>query len=111
MQSALGVDVHELFDIFGIDAAVIAAGLPGITCVVAKFFLLNPDVSFRKKIDTAQMIPVRVADDNVRNFLGLDSRELDGFVGANVLGGAKIFEESIAVIAAVEKNVVAAASD
>src|ERR1700692_2582689 len=109
MQSALGVDAHELFDIFRIDAAVIATGLPGIACVVTKFFLLNPDASFRKKIDAAQMIPVGVADDNVRNFFGLNSRELDGFVGANVLGGGKIFEESIAVIAAVEKNVVAAA--
>jgi hypothetical protein len=45
MQSALRVDAHELFDIFGIDAPVITAGLPGITCVVAKFFLLNPDIS------------------------------------------------------------------
>src|SRR5580658_564395 len=111
MQSALGVDAHELFDIFGIDAAVIAAGLPSITCVVVEFFLLNPDASFRKKIDAAQMIPVGVADDNIRNFFGLDSRELDGFVGAKVFGRGKIFKESIAVIAAVEKNVVAAASD
>src|ERR1700722_3755477 len=111
MQSALGVDTHELFDILGIDASVIAAGLPGFTGVVAKFFLLNPHVSFRKKIDAAQMIPVGVADDYVRNFFGLDSRELDGFVGAKVLGGGKIFQESIAVIAAVEKNVVAAAAD
>jgi hypothetical protein len=57
------------------------------------------------------MIPVGVADDNVRNLLGLDSSEPYGFVGANVPGGGKIFEKSIAVIAAVEKNVVAAASD
>src|SRR5580692_11570924 len=110
MQSALGVDAHKLFDIFGIDASVIAAGLPGITGVVTKFFLLNPHVSFRKKVDAAQMVPVGVTDNHVRNFFGLNSRELDGFVRANVLGGGKIFEESIAVIAAVEKNVVAAAA-
>ena len=27
-----------------------------------------------------EMIPVRVADDDVRDFFGLHSRELDGFV-------------------------------
>src|SRR5580700_4720312 len=111
VQAAFRVDAHELFDIFGIYAAMIAAGLPGITCVVAKFFLLNPDICFRKKIDAAQMIPMGVADDDVRDFFGLESRELDGFVRASVFGGWKIFEESVAVIAAVEKNIVAAAAD
>ena len=111
LQAALRIDPNEFADVFGVNAAVIAAGLPGVTRVVAKFILLNPDIRFGKKIDAAEMIPVSMANDDVGDFVGLDAGEFYRFVGGEVFGRREILEEGVAVIAAVEKDVVAATSD
>ena len=90
---------------------MIAAWLPRFHGVVAIFFLLNPYICFREKIDAAHVVPMSVTDDDVRYFLGLHAGQLYGFVGAEVAGRWEIFEESIAMVAAVEKNGVASAAD
>jgi len=61
---------------------VIAAGLPGIAGVVAKFILLDPDGCVREEVDAAHVIPVGVADDDVGDLVGLDPGEFHGVVGA-----------------------------
>src|SRR5205085_8884542 len=61
--------------------------------------------------DAAEVVPVGVANDDVGDFFGLDACELHRFVGPNVFRGWKRPEKSIAVIAAVKKDVVAAASN
>ena len=84
---------------------MISAGLPGLNRVIPKFLLLNPDRCFGKEIDAAEVVPVSVADDHVGDFFGWDTSKLHGFVGADVFRGGKVFEESLAVIAAVKENV------
>src|SRR5579859_1405865 len=110
-DAACGVQLDELLNVVWIDSTMIAAGLPSVAGVIAKLVLLDPDICFRKKIDAAEMIPMGVADDDVSDFFGLETGELDGFVRANVIGGREIFEESIAMVATVEKDVTAAAAD
>src|SRR5579859_7927108 len=110
-ETAFGVALDELLNVVGVNAAVIAAGLPGCSRVIVELLFLNPDIGFGKKIDAAEMIPVRMADDDVGDFIGLEARELDGFVGAEVIGRWEIFEKSVAVVAAEEKNEVAADAD
>src|SRR5438034_4928896 len=90
---------------------MIPAGLPCVTGVISKFLLLNPNRCFGKQIDASQVVPVGVADDDVRDFCGLNTGELHGFVGAKVFCRWKVFEEGIAVIAAVKEDIVAAAAN
>jgi|SRR5690348_10873999 len=84
-HAPLGVELDEFLNVGGVDAAVMSAGLPGLAGVVAILVFLNPDSCFGKKIDAAEMVPVRVADDDVGDFVRLDARELDGFIRAQVI--------------------------
>src|ERR1700730_8212961 len=102
MQPALGVQSHELLHVFRVNAAMIAARLPGFAGVVTERLLLNPNCRSREKINAAQVIPMRMADDDVRDFFRLNAGELDRFVGTNVSLRREVLEESIAVIAAVK---------
>src|SRR5207253_3638436 len=72
---------------------MIPAGLPCVTGVISKFLLLNPNRCFGKQIDASQVVPVGVADDDVRDFCGLNTGELHGFVGAKVFCRWKVFED------------------
>ena len=85
-QPPCGVEPDEFLDVFRVDAAVIAAGLPSVARVIAKLLLLNPDCGFGKKIDATHVIPVGMADDDVRDVFRLNPSEFYGFVGANVVG-------------------------
>lgn len=105
------VEFNEFLDILRVDPTVIAAGLPSVASVVAKLLFLNPYGRLGKKVDAAHVIPMGMADDDVSDFFGLNSRKSYGFIRANVVGGGEFFEEGIAVVAAVEKNVVASAAD
>lgn len=66
-EPTLSVELDELLNIFGVDAAVIAAWLPSLAGVIAKLLALNPNCGLWKKIDATHVIPVRVADDDIRN--------------------------------------------
>src|SRR5260370_1400394 len=90
---------------------MIAAGLPGFAGVVTELLLLNPYCRFGKEINAAQVIPMRMADDDVRDFFRLDAGELHRFVRANVFRRWEVLEESIAVIAAVKEDVATAATN
>lgn len=106
-----GIKLHEFLSIFRVDPSVIAAGLPSVSRVIAKLLFLNPDCGFRKKVNATHVIPVAMADDDVRDVCRLNAGEFHGFVGTNVFGGREFFEKSIAVVAAVEKNVAASTAD
>ena len=99
---AFSVELHEFLNVGGVNAAMIAAGLPGLAGVVAKLLFLNPDRCFGKKVDAAEMVPVRVADDDVGDLVRLEASEFHCFVGANVFRRWKVFQERVAVIAAVK---------
>src|SRR5438876_3897360 len=71
---------------------MIPAGLPCVTGVISKFLLLNPNRCFGKQIDASQVVPVGVADDDVRDFCGLNTGELHGFVGAKVFCRWKVLD-------------------
>src|SRR5215469_15130033 len=83
-HAALSVQLHEFLNVLRIDPTVVSAFLPRRAGVVAVFLFLNPDRRFGKKIDAAEMVPVRVADDDVTDFVWLDAREFHGFVRTNV---------------------------
>src|SRR5256885_2666331 len=87
------------------------ARLPRLRRVVAIFLLLNPHVCFREKINPAHVIPVRMADDDVRDCLRLHSGGFHGLVGPQIVHHRKILEKSVAMKTAVEKNRVAPAPD
>src|SRR5215468_7872877 len=111
MQAALGIQLHELAHILWINAAMMAAGLPRVSRVISELLLLNPDRCFWEKINTAHVVPMGVADDDVGDLFGLDAGQLHCFVGSNVVCRWKRFEESIVVKAAVKEDVAAAAAD
>src|ERR1700688_4838334 len=90
---------------------MIAAGLPGFASVITELLLLNPNCRFGEEINAAEAIPVRMADDDVRDFFRLEARELHPFVGAEVLRAWEFLEEGIAVIAAVKEDVATAATN
>src|SRR5215469_13403804 len=90
---------------------MIASRLPSGTRVVPKFFLLNPDGGFRKEIDSAHVVPVGVADDDVRDFFRLDTSEFDGFVRPNEILDGQFLEPAFAMEAAVQEDVVPAAAN
>ena len=68
-----------------VDPAVMAAGLPGLAGVIVQFIPLNPDPGFGKQVDATEVIPVGMANHDVRDSSGCSPREFDGFVGANVV--------------------------
>lgn len=111
LKPSFGVEFNEFLDILRVDPAVITAGLPGIAGIVAKLLFLNPDCGFRKKVDATHVVPMRMTNDDVGDFFRLNSRKFYGFIGANVVGRGKFIEESIAVVPAVEENVVSPAAD
>jgi len=49
--------------------------------IVAKFILLDPDIRCGKKINSTEIIPVNMANDDVVDFVGLDDQDFSGFVG------------------------------
>src|SRR5580700_6867020 len=110
-EPSFGIKLHKLLDVFRVDPSVIATGLPSVAGVIAKLLLLNPDCGFGKKVDATHVIPVGMADDDVRDFFRLNASEFHGFVRANVFGGREFFEKRISVVAAVEKNVAAYTAD
>src|SRR5271154_2609198 len=57
------------------------------------------------------MVPVRVADDDVGDGVRLYSRKLHGFIWPEIVLHGEIFQKSVAMIAAIEKNVMAATAD
>src|SRR5215471_11776172 len=111
MQAALGIQLHELPHILGVDAAMMTARLPRVSRVISELLLLNPDRCFWEKVNAAHVVPMGVADDDVGDLLRLDAGQLHCFVGANVVCRWKRFEESIVVKAAVKEDVAAAAPD
>jgi hypothetical protein len=73
---------------------------------------LNPDRGLREEVDAADVVPVRVADHDVRDVLGRDAGEAHGLVGPQVVGERrKLLPPLFAVEAAVEENDVPAAAD
>src|ERR1700728_191195 len=108
MKAALGVELDQLLHVFGVDAAVIAAGLPRVDGVVAILIPLNPDGGFRKQIDAAHVVPVCVADDNVANRIGRNARGFDSLVGAEVILHRKFFKKRVAMKSAIKEDRVAA---
>src|SRR5436853_1363340 len=79
-QPAFCIQSHELLDIFRIDAAMNSTLLPCFPGVIAELLLLNPNDRFRKKSDPTHMIPVGVADHDVRHLFRPYSRELYRFI-------------------------------
>jgi hypothetical protein len=110
-QAAFGVALHEGLDVFGVDASVLSARLPGVAGVIGELLLLDPDRRLREEVDPAHVIPMGVADDDVGDVFGLDAGELHGFVGAQVVGGRKLLEPGLTVKAGVEQDVAASAAD
>ncbi|MGA8023536.1 MAG: hypothetical protein WCC18_20105 [Candidatus Acidiferrales bacterium] len=110
-EPPVGIELHEFLNVFRVNPAMIAPGLPGVAAVVAKLLLLDPHNRFRKKVNATHMIPVRMADHNVRDLFRLHSGKFHRFVGTNVFGCGEFLRESIAVVAAVEENVAASAAD
>src|ERR1700688_893259 len=90
---------------------MIAAGLPRFAGVITVLLLLNPNCRFGEEINAAEVIPVRMADDDVRDFFRLDAGELHRLVGTNVFCRWEVLEEGIAVIAAVKEDVATAATN
>src|SRR5215472_10459292 len=99
---ALRVELHEFLNVGGVNATMIAARLPSLTGVVTKLLFLDPDRRFGKKVDASEMVPVRVADDDVGDLVRLDASEFHCFVGANVFRRWEVFQERVTVIAAVK---------
>src|SRR5215472_3546709 len=99
---SFSVELHEFLNVGGVNSAMIATGLPGLASVVAKLFFLNPDRCFGKKVDAAEMVPVRVADNDVSDLVRLDASEFHRFVGANVFGRWEVFQKRVAVVATVK---------
>src|SRR2546428_778426 len=110
-QPSLRVQLHQLADVFRIDAIVLPTGLPCFSRVVSEFVLLNPYGRPRKQIDPAHVIPMRVADHDVRDFVGLHPRELHGFIRAQIIGYRKILEPLLPMESAVEENIPPATAD
>src|SRR5579863_2445452 len=90
---------------------MVAAGLPSFTGVIAKFLFLDPYRGFRKQIDSAQMIPMRVADHDVGDFRRLYASQLHRFIRAKVISDGPLLEPFFAVESTVEENVVPSATD
>jgi hypothetical protein len=78
LHTPVGIRAHERKNIVGIDAAVRVACVPGFPGVVLVLSPLDPDCRFGKQLYSAGMIPVRVADDDVGNLLGSDTRREHG---------------------------------
>src|SRR5215468_6403689 len=107
VQAALGIQLHELAHILGINAAMMTAGLPRVSRVISELLLLNPNRCFREEVNAAHVVPMGVADDDVGDLFGLETGQLHRFIGANVLCRRKVLEESIPMIAAVKEDVAA----
>ena len=58
VDSSFGIQLDQCGNIFRIDAAVIAARLPRVHCVVAILVFLDPDRRFRKQVDAAHVVPM-----------------------------------------------------
>jgi len=85
-DATFGIQSDKGLNIFRIDAAMIAASLPGLAGVIAELFLLNPYDGVGKQIDAAHMVPMRVTHDDVGDLLGLDTGQF--FYGKNVVSSA-----------------------
>jgi hypothetical protein len=100
-----------LLNVIGIYPAMVPARLPRRAGVVAEFFLLNPHDGLGEEIDSAHVVPVRVADDNVRDFFRVHSSKFHGLAGPEVVLDGPFFKPALAVKAAVEKDIASAAAD
>src|SRR5579863_1710883 len=110
-QPTFSVEAQELLNVSRIDAAMIAAGLPGGVRVVPVLLFLNPDRGLREEIDPTHVVPVRMADDDVRHFGGVDSRQAHSLIRPHVVCDLPELEPALPMKAAVEQDVVAAAPD
>src|SRR5262249_39403088 len=110
-QAPLGIQAYKILRVVRVDAAMVTAGLPRRSGVIAKLLLLNPDDGLGKKIDASHVVPVGVTNDNVGDFFRLHARKLHGFVRAQEILDGKFLEPPLAMKAAVEQNVVPAAAN
>ena len=90
---------------------MLAAGLPRVGGVIRVLILLNPDLRFGKEIRAVGVIPVRVAENDVRDLVRFDAEAGDSFVRPNKIVHLPCFEELGSVKAGIEENVVTAAAN
>src|SRR5271155_6184529 len=104
VHAPLGIQLHQFLGVRRINSPVVSTGLPSVHRVVTIFLLLNPHTGLRKKVHPAHVIPVRVADDDVRPPPGLPPRRFHRLVGPQIILHRKILQKSLAMKTAVEKD-------
>jgi hypothetical protein len=110
-HSTFRIQTNKRLNVVRIDAAMLAACLPGLAGVITKLFFLNPDDGLGKQIDAAHVIPMGMTHDDVSDFLGLNTGQFHGFVGTNIIQDGPFLKPAWAVKSAVEKNIVPSAAD
>src|SRR5687768_1342584 len=72
----IGTDERQ--HVFFHHPAMCALRVPRLAGVVAVLIALDPDGCPRKQVDAADVVPVRMGDDDVGDVAGVDARSLDG---------------------------------
>jgi hypothetical protein len=71
-EPSIQVDLNDLEDIPFIESSVICSPLPGAADKVVIVTLLHPDSCLLEEIESADMIVVRMCDDDVGNVTGVE---------------------------------------